>query len=120
MPWKFDDSRPVYLQIMDEVKQRVLTGVYKPGEKLPSVRELALEAAVNPNTMQKALSTLESENFIHSERTSGRFVTDDMTLIDALRKEQAESIADEMLSRLKATGMNDDEILMLIKAKLGE
>lgn len=114
MPWKFDDTRPVYLQIMDEVKQRVLTGVYKPGEKLPSVRELALEAAVNPNTMQRALSELERENFIHSERTSGRFVTEDLALIDSLRGASAQVILHDFITKLTNLGYGRDEILALV------
>jgi len=120
MSWIFDDTRPVYLQIIWEIRQRILAGIYKPGEKLPSVRDLAVEAAVNPNTMQRALSEMEKEGLIHSERTSGRFVTDDMSLIKRLQRTAAEEIISETLSRLEKTGLAREEILKLIAEKLGE
>ena len=74
MPWNLDSSRPIYLQIIERVQMDIITGRYQPGDKLPSVRDLAQEAAVNPNTMQKALSELERSGLIYSQRTSGRFV----------------------------------------------
>ena len=120
MPWNFDDTRPVYLQIIWEIRQRILTGMYQPGEKLPSVRDLAVEAAVNPNTMQRALSEMERDGLIHSERTSGRFVTDDMALIKNLQKSAAAGIVDEMLSRLEQTGLTKDEIRRGLKELGGE
>ena len=77
MPWNLDSSRPIYLQIIERVQMDIITGRYQPGDKLPSVRNLAQEAAVNPNTMQKALSELERSGLIYSQRTSGRFITED-------------------------------------------
>ena len=118
MPWNFDDTRPVYLQIIWEIRQRILTGMYKPGEKLPAVRDLAVEAAVNPNTMQRALSEMERDGLIHSERTSGRFVTDDMALIKNLQKSAAAGSVDEMLARLEQTGLTKDEIRQMIHERL--
>lgn len=115
MAWKFDDNRPVYIQIIDEVKQRVLTSYYKPGDKLPSVRELAVEAAVNPNTMQRALSELEKENIIYSERTSGRFVTGDLNLINTLKSAFAGEITEDFITKLENLGFTGEEILDLVK-----
>ena len=90
MPWNLDSSRPIYLQIIERVQMDIITGRYQPGDKLPSVRDLAQEAAVNPNTMQKALSELERSGLIYSQRTSGRFITEDKELIHQMKKELAE------------------------------
>ena len=76
MPWDLDDDRPIYLQLMERIQQDIISGIYKPGDKIPSVRDLALDAAVNPNTMQKALSELERSGLVYSQRTSGRFITE--------------------------------------------
>ena len=73
MPWELDNDRPIYLQLMERIQQDIVSGIYKPGDRLPSVRDLAVEAAVNPNTMQKALSELERSGLVYSQRTSGRF-----------------------------------------------
>jgi DNA-binding transcriptional regulator YhcF (GntR family) len=76
MEWTFHDEAPIYLQIMEQIKRQIATGLLNPGDKIPAVRELAIEAGVNPNTMQKALSELEREGLLYSQRTSGRFVSD--------------------------------------------
>ena len=64
MPWELDNDRPIYLQLMERIQQDIISGIYKPGDRLPSVRDLAVEAAVNPNTMQKALSELERSGLV--------------------------------------------------------
>ena len=89
MPWNLDSARPIYLQIIERVQMDIVTGQYQPGDKLPSVRDLAQEAAVNPNTMQKALSELERSGLIYSQRTSGRFITEDKELIHQMKQELA-------------------------------
>lgn len=76
MAWKFHNNAPIYIQIMEEIKLRIAKGVLKPGDKVPPVRDLAMNAGVNPNTMQKALSELEREGVLYSERTAGRFVSE--------------------------------------------
>ena len=76
MAWKFHNNAPIYVQIMEEIKLRIAKGVLKPGDKVPPVRDLAINAGVNPNTMQKALSELEREGVLYSERTAGRFVSE--------------------------------------------
>ena len=84
MPWELDNDRPIYLQLMERIQQDIVSGIYKPGDRLPSVRDLAVEAAVNPNTMQKALSELERSGLVYSQRTSGRFITEDTRLLDEM------------------------------------
>ena len=77
MAWKLDNDRPIYAQIVEKIKLRIISGFYQPGSKLPSVRDLALEAGVNPNTMQKAFAELENSGLLITMRTSGRMVTED-------------------------------------------
>ena len=81
MEWELKSDRPIYTQLLEELKRRIVSGYYKPGEKLMPVRELAQEAKVNPNTMQKALVELEELGLIYTERTNGKFVTEDEKLI---------------------------------------
>ena len=83
MAWQFDGNRPIYAQLVEHIQYDIVSGVYPPGEKLPSVRELATLAAVNPNTMQKALAELETDGLIFTQRTAGRFVTQDVEAIRA-------------------------------------
>ncbi len=85
MEWVFQGDKPIYLQIMEQIKAQMAAGVLKPGDKLPAVREWAVEAGVNPNTMQKALSELEREGLLYSVRTSGRFVSDNPRQTEALQ-----------------------------------
>ena len=72
MPWNLDNERPIYLQLMERIQRDIISGVYKTGDRLPSVRDLAMDAAVNPNTMQKALSELERSGLVYSHRTYGK------------------------------------------------
>ena len=84
MPWNLDSDRPIFIQIIERIQVDIISGLYKPGDKLPSVRELAQEASVNPNTMQKALSELERTGLVYSQRTSGRFITEDTAMINKI------------------------------------
>ena len=118
MPWSLDSERTVYLQLMDYIKQRILSGEYKPGDKMPSVRELAMEAEVNPNTMQRALSELERLGFLYTQRTNGRFVTEDAGLIASARKELADAETEKFLSMLASYGIDQTEIIPLIQQHL--
>ena len=90
MPWNLDNDRPIYLQIIERISMDIVSGVYRAGDKLPSVRELAASAAVNPNTMQKALSELERSGLVYTQRTSGRYITEDTGLIQEVRLKLAE------------------------------
>ena len=120
MPWNLDSSRPIYLQIIERVQMDIITGRYQPGDKLPSVRDLAQEAAVNPNTMQKALSELERSGLIYSQRTSGRFITEDKELIHQMKKELAAAEVSAFVAHLKLLGLSPEEIRELLAETIEE
>lgn len=120
MPWYLDSSRPIYLQIIERVQMDVITGRYQPGDKLPSVRDLAQEAAVNPNTMQKALSELERSGLIYSQRTSGRFITEDKELIHQMQKELAAAEVSAFVAHMKQLGITPEEIRQLLAETIEE
>lgn len=120
MPWNLDSSRPIYLQIIERVQMDIITGRYQPGDKLPSVRDLAQEAAVNPNTMQKALSELERSGLIYSQRTSGRFITEDKELIHQMKKELAAAEVSAFVAHMKQLGITPEEIRQLLAKTIEE
>ena len=111
MSWKFDDKQPIYRQLIQQIRVMIASGVYQPNERMPSVRELALEAGVNPNTMQRALSELEKQGLMYSQRTSGRFVTDDKEALMELRKKLAADYIEQLCERLAGLGMDRGEII---------
>lgn len=115
MPWELDNERPIYLQLMERIQQDIVSGVYKAGDKLPSVRDLAMDAAVNPNTMQKALSELERSGLVHSRRTSGRFITEDKTMLKKLKDELASRHVQDFLEKMKQLGFCEEETLQKIQ-----
>lgn len=114
MAWNLDSGRPIYLQLQEELELRIVTGIYPPGSQLPGVRILAQEAAVNPNTMQKALQELERAGLVFAQRTSGRFVTEDKEMVDSLRFRLAEEQAAAFLEGMKKLGVSKEEALELI------
>ena len=120
MPWNLDSSRPINLQIIERVQMDIITGRYQPGDKLPSVRDLAQEAAVNPNTMQKALSELERSGLIYSQRTSGRFITEDKELIHQMKKELAAAEVSAFVAHMKQLGITPEEIRQLLAETIEE
>ena len=89
MAWNLDSDRPIYAQLLERIQLQIVSGIYAPGDKLPSVRDLAAEASVNPNTMQKAFAELERSGLIETKRTSGRFVTEDKNMITQIRTQLA-------------------------------
>ena len=115
MPWNLDDNRPIYLQLMERIQQDIISGVYGPGDKLPSVRELALEASVNPNTMQKALSELERSGLVHSQRTSGRYITSDEQMLKQLKHDLAFQHIQEFMEKMKQLGFAEAEIFQRLQ-----
>lgn len=115
MAWNFNESAPIYQQIVSGLQREIARGAYPPGSRLPSVRDLAMEAGVNPNTMQRALSELERSGLVNSQRTAGRFITDDAAALAQLRVSMSEGIADEFCRKLRSLGMRDDEILSLVQ-----
>lgn len=114
MSWNLDSDRPIFMQIVEKIQTDIISGTYVPGDKLPSVRELAQEASVNPNTMQKALAELERTGLVHSKRTSGRFITEDTTMIHKLKSELAEEIIQEFFENMQRLGFHKDETIKLI------
>lgn len=119
MAWNLDSDRPIFLQIVERIQMDIVSGKYQPGDKLPSVRDLASEAAVNPNTMQKAFSELERTGLVYSQRTSGRFITEDTHMIEELKASLARKEIDHFLEQLQKLGYENDEILSLITQTLG-
>lgn len=119
MSWNLDSSRPIYAQIIEKVSLDIVSGKYQPGDKLPSVRDLAAQAGVNPNTMQKALSELERENLVHSARTSGRFITEDKDMIEKMREELASTQIKEFLNKMSQMGFDYEKTITLLE-KLGK
>ena len=107
--YTFDNDRPIYLQLVEKLRVEIVSGKLKQGERLPSVRELALTTKVNPNTMQKALSELEEEKLIYTERTNGKFVTDDKNLIEKVRKELAKEKVKQYIQSMESLGINHEE-----------
>lgn len=101
---RYDAGVPIYTQIMEHIKRRILTGSWEPGQRIPAVRELAVEFGVNPNTMQRALSELEREGLVFSERTAGRFITKDAKRIEETRRQAAEEIIDGFVWQMEQMG----------------
>ena len=116
MAWQFENGQPIYLQLSSELKKRIVRGLYGPGSRFPAVRELAMEAGVNPNTVQRALSQLETEELLFTQRTSGRFVTEDVYKIARLREELARQYIRELWEKLEGLGMNAQEIENALKS----
>ena len=115
MKWALDSDRPVYLQLIEQIQAEIISGSFQPGDKLPSVRDLAANAAVNPNTMQKALAELERTGLIYTNRTSGRFITSDGAMIKKLKGQSAREQIIEFLNRMKLNGFSPQETLALVK-----
>ena len=115
MDWNFKNGIPIYSQIVDEMTMRIASGIYEPGEKLPSVRDLAMDAGVNPNTMQRALAELERRGLVYSERTSGRFVTKEEAVLKSLHEELAKKYFQELAEKLRKIGMSGEEIASAVK-----
>lgn len=119
MAWNLDSDRPIYAQLVERIQMQIVSGYYQPGGKLPSVRELAAVAAVNPNTMQKAFAELERSGLIVTQRTNGRSVTEDTDLIREIRKKLAAEQMDAFFSAMKELGYTEKEVLELIEKDYG-
>ncbi len=120
MRWQFSNDAPIYTQLIQQVKVGIVTGAFPPGERLPSVRDMATEAGVNPNTMQRALAELERDGLVYSQRTAGRFVTEDNTMINTAKRSLAERHVKTFLEAMLRLGFRKDEIIDLISKELGE
>lgn len=115
MAWDLDSDRPIYAQLVERIQMQIISGYYLPGGKLPSVRDLAAEAAVNPNTMQKAFAELERNGLIVTQRTNGRTVTEDTELLERIRAALAKEYAELFFGRMKELGLNGNEVIRLCK-----
>lgn len=115
MAWNFSSGKPVYLQIAERLTKSVLSGEFKAGEQLPTVRQLALVAAVNPNTVQHAFVELEKDGLIISKGTSGRFVTEDEAVIEQCRKKLAEKTVKSFVKDMKHLALTKEQVISLIE-----
>ncbi|MBQ6687098.1 MAG: GntR family transcriptional regulator [Bacilli bacterium] len=106
MKFEFDNNIPIYVQLVEQLKMYIISGKIKPGERLPSVRDLALQSRVNPNTMQKALVELEEMNLVYTERTNGRFVTNDQKLIDKYKQDYAKEVSNKYFLNMERIGFD--------------
>ena len=120
MKFEFDNNIPIYIQLVEQLKIYIISGKINPGDRLPSVRELALQTKVNPNTMQKALVELEELKLIYTERTNGKFVTSDKKIIDKYKKMYAKNLSNNYFSNMKNIGFNLEEIINYLKEIGGE
>ncbi|NLG87838.1 MAG: GntR family transcriptional regulator [Clostridiaceae bacterium] len=120
MPWELNADRPIYTQLIEQIELKICSGIYAPGSRLPSVRDLAREASVNPNTMQRALAKLEEDGLLYSTRTSGRFVTEDDSVINQVKSKLAQEQIQDFLKKMKQLGFDNKEILNMLKTMLEE
>lgn len=120
MSWNLDSSRPIYTQIVERIQLDIIAGKYQPGARLPSVRDFASAAGVNPNTMQKALAELEREDLVHSERTSGRFITEDTAMIEKMREELATTQIRDFFEKMQQMGFDTEKTIALIERIMKE
>ena len=120
MKWQFSNDAPIYAQLIGQIKVGIVSGAFPPGERLPSVRDLAMEAGVNPNTMQRALTELERDGLVYSQRTAGRFVTEDRAMIDAAKRDLAEKHIQAFLMSMGHLGYRRQEILSLVRQEATE
>lgn len=118
MPWDLKADRPIYTQLIEQIELKIFSGAFPTGSKLPSVRDMAQEAAVNPNTMQRALAKLEEDGLIITHRTSGRSITEDSNMIKLAKGKLAQEQIAEFLEKMKLLGFEKEETLMLINKML--
>ncbi len=118
MTWELVSDRPIYTQLIDQIELKICTGVFPLGTKLPSVRDLAKEASVNPNTMQRALAKLEEDGLLYTNRTSGRYVTEDIKMVQEIKRKKAQDHIANFLDKMMELGYNDKEILSILSSSL--
>ena len=120
MEYIFDNDRPIYIQLAEEIRIQIVSGKLKQGERLPAVRELAIIARVNPNTVQKALTELEDEKLIYTERTNGKFVTNDVKLIEKIKKQLAKEKVKSFFNDMQNIGISHDDVMRYLQELGGE
>ena len=114
MSWHFVNDRPIYAQLVEQIQLKILAGEYEPGGRLPAIRELSAEAAVNPNTLQRAFLELEQKGLVYTQRTAGRFISEDQEKIAALRQEYAKRTVAEFFGQMRSLGYDANEIVQLV------
>ena len=120
MAWDFKPDRPIYSQLVEQIQLMVVSGVYSAGTKLPSVREMAAQASVNPNTMQRALSQLEGDGLLYSQRTSGRFVTEDEQKIMQTKNNLAVDLIHDFIQNMNRLGYSREQTVSLLNRVMKE
>ena len=115
MQWQFSNEMPIYSQLVEQIKIGIVSGMFPPWERLPSVRDLATEAGVNPNTMQRAMTELERDGLVYSQRTAGRFVTEDHAVIQAAKRDLAQRHIHAFLAAMLRLGYGREEIISLLE-----
>lgn len=120
MVWKFHNDTPIYTQLVEQIKIAIVTGEYAAGDKLPSVRDMAAEAGVNPNTLQRAFAELEREGLVYSQRTAGRLVTEDANIIRDAKRQLAQRHILAFLGAMEALGFEKNEIIDLLRQEEGD
>lgn len=116
MAWNLDSDKPIYIQLVERLQMQIVSGIYRPGQRLPSVRELASAAAVNPNTMQRAFTELEGSGLVITRSTNGRTVTDDEELIQKVRRQLAERQTGLFFAGMRELGYTRQEALSFLEA----
>lgn len=120
MNFEFDNNIPIYIQLVENIKLEIISGKIKPGDKLPSVRDLSLMTKVNPNTMQKALQELEELNLIYTERTNGKYITTDEEMISKYREDYANELSKKYFTNMETLGFSKKETIKYIKNLEGD
>src|SRR5690554_6673704 len=114
MEWNIDSKRPVDIQLVEQIQAGIISGYFNPGDRLPSVRDFAANAGVNPNTMQRALTELERIGLLYTNRTSGRYITSDLQMIKELKQQSAKDITVEFLVKMAQLGFREEESLEIV------
>ena len=117
MEWLFNNDAPIYIQLAERIRRRIVSGEYAPGDRLPGVRELASEAQINPNTVQRAMLELERMGLVYSQRASGRNVTEDLSVIQLAREVMAAELTDKYLQSMKELGFTVEDTMKLLSGK---
>lgn len=116
MEWQFDNSMPIYTQLINKIELAIVSGEYVRGQRLPAVRDLASEAGVNPNTLQRAFQELERLGLVYTQRSNGRFVTEDMTAIEKTKQTLAQESIRSFMDSMRRIGFSREEIIKLLES----
>lgn len=120
MAWNFSNDKPIFQQLVDIITVDIINGKYSPGEKLLPVRELAVMAGVNPNTMQRALAAVEESGLIYTKRGDGRYVSEDEGIVKSALQEYVVKIVRDFISAMKGLGLDENQILTFVKSSLNQ